>query len=223
VKRKQKPWQTWKKRLRIVEMAIILLVRHAKNPLVGKKLAGRLPGINLNAQGQAQARRLAADLAELDIKAVIASPLERAQQTAEPIARVHNLPVSIHEGLLEIDYGNWQGKSIKQLRRLKLWKEVQERPAGFGFPGGETFVEAQSRITTALVELSNSYGEKDMLVAVSHCDMIRLAVAHFLEMPLDAFQRLQINTASVTFLHLIAEKATFGPINMAQGFPKFSE
>lgn len=204
-------------------MAVFLLVRHGQNNMVGKKLAGRLPGVHLNAQGQAQARQLAAELAELPIKAVISSPLERAVQTAEPIARVHNLPVEINEGLLEMDYGKWQGRSIKQLGRLKSWREVQERPGGFGFPQGEAFVSAQSRVAETLRVLSENYAEKDIVVCVSHCDMIRLAVAYYLDMPLDTFQRLQINTASVTCLYLQDGKASFGPINAVKGLTRFSD
>jgi probable phosphomutase (TIGR03848 family) len=204
-------------------MATILLVRHGQNDMVGKKLAGRLPGVNLNDQGKAQARRLAAELASLPIKAVISSPLERAQQTAEPVARIHDLPVEINVGLEEIDYGTWQGKSIKQLRRSKLWKTVQERPSTFRFPEGETFTGAQSRIAETLQALSTAYAEKDVIVCVGHCDMIRLAVAFFLDMPLDAFQRLQISPASVTVLHLKGDQAAFGPINAPAGFPLFSD
>lgn len=199
-------------------MAIFLLVRHGQNDMVGLKLAGRLPGVHLNGKGKAQARRLAAELAELPIKAVISSPLDRARETAEPIARIHNLPIEINEGLQEIDFGTWQGKSIKQLRRRKLWKEVQEQPSGFCFPEGETFTDAQSRITDTLQALSKKYAEKDIVVCVGHSDAIRLAVAFFLGMPLDAFQRLRIDTASVTVLYLNDTHAYFGTINAAQDY-----
>jgi probable phosphomutase (TIGR03848 family) len=201
-------------------MTVFLLVRHGLNDMVGVKLAGRLPGVHLNAKGKAQARRLAAEIAGLPIKAVISSPLERAQETAEPIARIHNLPVEINEGLLEIDFGNWQGKSLKQLRRRKLWKDVQEHPSTFCFPEGETFADAQSRITGTLQALSKTFTEKDIVVCVGHSDSIRLAVAYFLGMPLDAFQRLRIDPASVTTLYLNDAKAYFGAINAGHNFPE---
>lgn len=199
-------------------MAIFLLVRHGQNDMVGVKLAGRLPGVHLNDKGTAQARQLAANLAHLPIKAIHASPLDRARETAEPIARIHNLPVEINEGLQEIDFGAWQGKSIKQLRRRKLWKEVQEHPSGFCFPDGETFTEAQSRISGTLQTLSKTYAEKDIIVCVGHSDAIRLAVAHFLGMPLDAFQRLRIDTASVTALYLNDSAIHFAAINVTHDF-----
>ena len=203
-------------------MTVFLLVRHGQNDMVGVKLAGRLPGVHLNGKGEAQARRLAAELAVLPIKAVISSPLERAQETAEPIARIHNLPVEINEGLLEIDFGTWQGKSIKQLRRRKLWKDVQDHPSAFCFPEGETFTEAQSRITGTLQAFSKTYTEKDIIVCVGHSDAIRLAVAFFLGMPLDAFQRLRIDPASVTTLYLNDGKAYFGAINAVHNFPELN-
>lgn len=199
-------------------MAIFLLVRHALNDMVGKKLAGRLPDVHLNGEGEAQARHLAAHLAGLPIKAVISSPLERAQETAVPIARVHDLSVEVHDGLVEIDFGAWQGISIKQLQRRKLWKDVQDHPSAFCFPGGETFTQAQSRIAGTLLALSEKFSEKDAVVCVSHCDMIRLAVAHFLAMPLDAFQRLRIDPVSVTELYLHDGKVAFGPINAMTRF-----
>lgn len=201
-------------------MAIFLLVRHGQNDMVGKKLAGRLPGVHLNGKGEAQARRLAAELAVVPIKAVISSPLERAQETAEPVARIQNLPVEINEGLQEINFGTWQGKSIKQLRRRKLWKDVQNRPSAFCFPEGETFTEAQSRVAETLQTLSKTYTEKDVVVCVAHSDVIRLAVAFFLGMPLDAFQRLRIDPASVTVLCLDDGKASFGSINAVFDFMK---
>ena len=197
-------------------MAIFLLVRHGQNDMVGVKLAGRLPGVHLNGKGKAQARRLAAELAVLPIKAVLSSPLERARETAEPIARIHNLPVEINEGFQEIDFGTWQGKSIKHLRRRKLWKDVQEHPSALCFPNGETFTDAQLRITGTLQALSNMYAEKDIVACVGHSDAIRLAVAFFLGMPLDAFQRLRIDTASVTTLNLNDSQAYFGAINVTQ-------
>jgi len=196
-------------------VAIILLIRHGHNDMVGEKLAGRLPDVHLNENGQAQARRLGAELASLPIKAVIASPLERAQETAQPIARVHDLPIETMPFLLEIDYGAWQGKRLKQLKKLKQWKEVQTNPAEFCFPGGERFTEAQSRVATGLISLSEKYQEKDIVVCVAHCDVIRLALAHFLGMPLNNFQRLRIAPASISVLFINGHQVHLGAINQS--------
>ena len=204
-------------------MAILFLIRHGHNDSVGKKLAGRLPDVHLNAEGQAQAQKLAEELANLDIKAVVASPLERAQETAEPIARSHDLAVETLPDLLEIDFGQWQGRSFKQLRRLKLWKKVQETPGQVRFPDGESFAEAQDRVAQALISLSQQYGEKERVVCVAHSDVIRLAVAYFLGLPLDHFQRLRIAPASISVLFLHEGKGFFGPINHSFDFPKTLE
>lgn len=205
-------------------MAIFFLVRHGHTALVGNTLAGRLAGIHLNEQGGSQARRLAAELAELPpIKAVYASPLERTQETAEPIAHLHNRPVVVNAGLIELDFGEWQGKSIKQLKRSRLWKTVQKSPDGFCFPAGESFNQAQSRIVQTLQTLSQTHTEDELVVCVSHCDPIRLALAYFLGMPLNAFQRLRIDTASVSVLTLSDGTASFGTINGLTSFSAYRE
>jgi len=199
-------------------MATFLLIRHGDNDLIGKSLAGRLPNVHLNEKGQAQAQAVAAGLAEMKITAVYASPLERAQETAEPLARMHGLPVQILPELLEIDFGEWEGKSFSQLKRSPLWEVVHGAPATFRFPGGESFVEAQARVTAGLLALSEQFGKKDLIACASHSDIIRLTVAYFLKLPLDHFQRLRIRPASLTVLHLNDGEGFFGPINQTFDF-----
>jgi probable phosphomutase (TIGR03848 family) len=183
-------------------MPIILLIRHGENNFVGKRLAGRLSGVHLNDNGIKQAEAIANALCQAPIKAIYSSPLERAVQTAQPLAALLKLEVQIHPGLIEIDFGDWQGKSLKQLARTKLWKTVQHKPSEFCFPKGETFVAAQQRVVAALEEIKSSSGEKDLVACFSHSDTIKLAVSHYLAMPLDAFQRVNIETASITGLML---------------------
>lgn len=184
-------------------MPVIILVRHGENEFVKKgKLAGRLPGVHLNNHGQEQAQAAAQMLAELlkdsPPKAIYSSPLERAVETAEPIARTFNLEVQIREGLLETNCGEWAGQSVKALSRLKVWKTVQQRPSMFTFPGGETFMGSQHRIVTELQELAGRYEEKDILICVSHADPIKLAISYFLGQPIDLFQRLMVSPASIS-------------------------
>jgi probable phosphomutase (TIGR03848 family) len=194
-------------------MAIILLIRHGENDMVGKKLAGRLPDVHLNEKGKAQAYKVAAELADLSIKAVYASPLERAVETAEPIAESHGLSVETLPELLEIDFGQWEGKRLSRLKHGRQWKIVQGSPSEFRFPDGESFVEAQARVATGLTALSEKYDAKDLVVCAAHSDVIRLAVAHFLGLPLNQFQRIRIAPASVTVLYLNGGEGFFGPIN----------
>ena len=202
-------------------MAIFLLIRHGQNDMVGEKLAGRLPGVHLNEDGKVQARRMAAEIAHLHIKAVYSSPLERARETAEPIARVHGLEVEIAPELIEIDFGDWQGKRLKRLKKDRLWKTVQSKPGDFRFPNGESFEEAQARVSEGLNALSKKHGKDDLIACVAHSDVIRLTVANFLRLSLNEFQRVRISTCSVTVIHLHQGQAYFDSINRTLDFPTF--
>jgi probable phosphoglycerate mutase len=184
-------------------MPTILLIRHAENDYIKKgRLPGRLQGVHLNEKGRAQAQALAEKLAQAPIKAVYTSPLERAVETAEPIAQVLGMEAVVRPGLIETNCGDWQGKSYKSLRRLKIWRKVQITPSLFRFPGGESFVEAQTRIVGDLEALQALHDEKDLFVCVSHGDPIKLAIAYYLGMPLDHFQRLFTAPASISTLYV---------------------
>lgn len=199
-------------------MTTILLIRHGQNNFVGKRLAGHLPNVHLNDAGRKQAQAIADFLKDAPLKAVYSSPLERALQTAAPLAAQHNLEVRVHRGLTEVNFGEWQGKTLKQLARRKLWKMVQEKPSEMRFPGGESFCEAQQRVAAAIEEIAGWHEEKDLVACFSHSDTIRLAVSHFLAMPLDAFQRVGIDTASVTTIFLHQGRVYVGNINFLPGW-----
>jgi probable phosphomutase (TIGR03848 family) len=186
-------------------MPIVLLIRHAENQYVKKgKLAGRLPGVLLNDHGLQQSQMLAENLVKMPLKAIYSSPLERALQTAEPLAKTHQLEIIKRPGLIETDYGDWEGKTLKALQRRKLWRLVQHAPTRVRFPGGESFAETQLRIVQEIQELVNKHMKKDAIACVSHADPIKLAIAYFLGMPLDLFQRLTISPASITTIHMSA-------------------
>lgn len=182
-------------------MTTLLLIRHGENNFVGKRLAGRLPGVILNEKGQKQAEGLAHALQKAPIKAIYSSPMERAQQTAAPLANGLGLEVKIEPGLDEVHIGDWQGRSLNQLKRLKAWKMVQSRPSAFTFPNGESFLEAQERAAAALRGIAGRHPD-DLVACFTHADIIRLVTAHFLDVPLDSFQRLGADTASITVIHL---------------------
>ena len=187
-------------------MPVVLLIRHGENEYVKKgRLAGRKPGVHLNDRGCAQAAALAEALKKIPLKAVYSSPLDRTIETAAPLAEVHKLKVIPREGLLEVDYGSWQDKTLKQLTRRKLWKTVQSRPSHARFPEGETFAEAQLRIVSEINTLCAQHKPKDILACVGHSDMLKLAVAYYLGLPLDFFQRLTVQPASISTLHIHPE------------------
>ena len=126
---------------------VVLLVRHGQTPTTGKLLPGRAPGLHLAEAGVQQALRAAERIAALkSVDAIYASPLERARETAAPIAAARNLKVRIDKGLLECDFGDWTGRELSDLYKLPEWTTVQRAPSTFRFPGGESFPEMQARM-----------------------------------------------------------------------------
>jgi probable phosphoglycerate mutase len=184
-------------------MPIILLIRHGENDYVKKqRLAGRKSGIHLNKKGRAQAKAVAKKLRDAPIKAVYSSPLERTMETAKPIAAALDLEVIPRAGLIETDVGDWQGKKVKRLSKLKSWRKVQLNPSRFRFPGGERIMDSQQRFVAEVEDLSARHEPMDMIICVSHADPIKLVVAHYIGLPLDLFQRLTVAPASITALHI---------------------
>ena len=181
---------------------LLLLVRHGQTPTTGKLLPGRAAGLHLADAGREQAEKVAARIAELPrIDAVYASPLERTRETAAPIGRALKQRVIAHKGLLECDFGEWTGRRLDELRRLDAWQAVQHAPSTFRFPGGESFAEMQTRMWTQLLTLAAAH-PGGTVVATSHADPIKAAVAVAAGIHLDLFQRTSISPCSVTALLL---------------------
>jgi probable phosphomutase (TIGR03848 family) len=181
----------------MTKMMGLLLIRHALNDWVGERLAGWTPGVHLNDQGRTQASDLARRLAGVPLAAIYSSPLERTVETAHPLAEAHGLAVHVREGLGEARYGHWTGRNLQDLREEELWPMVQVYPSGVRFPGGESFRELQARMVAELDAIRDAHSGQ-IVAVISHSDPIKLAVAHYAGLPLDLFQRLTINLASVT-------------------------
>ncbi|HKY83695.1 MAG TPA: histidine phosphatase family protein [Anaerolineales bacterium] len=195
-------------------MTTFLLIRHGENDWVGRRLPGWTPGLHLNRRGTAQAEALVELLRPVRLAAIYSSPLERALETARPLARAKGLAVHRSVGLAEMRVGEWQGQSLRRLSRRKLWPVIQSTPSLARFPGGESFVEAQARIVTELEALRRKHASRQAIVACfSHADMIKLAVAYFVGLPLDMFQRLAVEPASVTALHVGDRRAMLLRLN----------
>jgi probable phosphoglycerate mutase len=201
-------------------MTLLLLIRHGENDFVKtSKLAGRLPGIHLNEHGQKQAQALGEALKDVPLKAVYSSPLERAMETALPIATARKLEIFQDPDLMDTDIGNWQGKSIKVLRLAKIWSVVQNAPSRFRFPDGESFVESQARYVSALERILRKHNKpQDVVAVVFHADPIKLAVSHFLGLPLDNFQRLSADPGSLTALFVSESRANLIKLNQRPPF-----
>jgi probable phosphoglycerate mutase len=196
---------------------VLLLVRHALTATTGMVLPGRAPGLGLSDEGRRQAARAAARIAALPrVSAVYASPLERARETAAAIARARRLAVRIERDLVELDPGAWTGWKLETVRRRPEWQVVRQCPSAFRFPGGESFVEMQARMAAALARLAARHPGQ-VVVAVSHADPIKAAVAHALGMRLDLFQRLLIAPASVTAVAWRRERPLVLTVNSVDG------
>jgi broad specificity phosphatase PhoE len=182
-------------------MPLLLLIRHAENDYSKRGLlAGRLPGVHLNQRGRAQALELAESLRGAPIKALYSSPLQRALESAKPIGQVLDVEVKREPGLIEADVGEWQGRSLRRLALTKAWRLFQQSAARARHPGGESMVETQARVVSALEAICARHASGELVACVFHSDPIKLAVAHFIGLPLDHFQRLGCDTASVTLL-----------------------
>ena len=176
----------------------LLLIRHGENDWVDSgRLAGRTPDVYLNKKGRQQAAALALQLAEQPIRAVYSSPLERCIETATPTAQALKLPILVEESLIEGDFGDWQGEMLKELTNLPAWKRVQQNPSSFIFPNGESFCDMQHRAVTAIERLQHRHPDEAIAI-FSHADIIRVAMAHYLGIALDLFQRIVISTASIS-------------------------
>ncbi len=201
-------------------MARILLIRHAPTPETGSRLTGRQGGVSLGSKGEVIASETAKLLTKVRFAAVYTSPIERTLETAEIIADPHGLTPEIEEGVLEIDFGRWAGRTLKSLRQTRLWSEVQSVPSRVRFPGGESFTDAQYRAVAAVGAIGERTGNETAAI-VSHSDVIKLVISHYLGQPLDLFQRLSISPASITILHLPSKgQPTISTVNSFTEVPR---
>lgn len=189
-------------------MGTVILLRHGRTTANASGiLAGRSPGVELDDHGRAQAEAAGARLACVPLAAIITSPLVRCRQTARPVlaaqtAAGRNPETGTDQGINECDYGDWAGRALKELAREPLWRVVQSHASAAVFPGGESMRAMQTRGLEAVrrrdAELTAAHGAQVVWVAVTHGDMIKGILADAMGMHLDAFQRLQVDPASMS-------------------------
>ncbi len=180
-------------------MTTLYLIRHGTTDWTGQRIIGNLPGIHLNENGRVQARKAADYLIQFPIQFIHASPMARAMETAAPLAERLNLPVTPREFLREINFGELQGAG-DELNSSPVWLQFQTHPAEVTFPGGESVADAQQRVVTGLQNFFGTPGAPSHAACFAHCEILRLAVAFALHMPLDDFMRLTIKPGSITCL-----------------------
>ena len=201
-------------------MTELLLIRHAINDWVKTgRLAGWTPGVHLNSDGQKQAQALGEHLADAKLAGIYSSPLERTMETAEAIVTHYpTLTVQVLEGVGEVRYGTWQGAKLDNLRKEKLWETVQHTPSRAHFPNGEAIRQAQARAVDALESLVKKH-PKQRVAVVSHSDVIKLIVAHYIGAHIDLFQRIDISPASTSIIWLGMDRPFIRCVNNTSYLP----
>jgi broad specificity phosphatase PhoE len=199
-------------------MTRVLLIRHAAVELAGNIIGGRSTGIRLSECGREQARRLVMTLRSERIRSIYASPRERARETAQAIAEERRIPVEIAPELDEIDYGDWTGLSMEQLSARPHWQAFNTIRSCTRIPGGELIAEVQARVAK-LIERLHAQGRPGSVLLISHCDVIRAALAYYLSFSLDLMLRLEINPASISIVKLTAAGPSIACINYTENLP----
>lgn len=177
------------------------MVRHAVTEHTGKRLSGWMEGIALNEEGREQADQVGESLASVEFEGIYSSPIERTNETARAIASHHSLRVQTRRGLGEVEYGGWTNRPLRSLMRTKLWSTVQRFPSAARFPDGESLREVQTRALTEIEKIASEH-PKGKVCCVSHGDVIKLVLAHYLGVHIDLFQRIVIAPASVSVFSL---------------------
>jgi probable phosphomutase (TIGR03848 family) len=190
-------------------MATVILLRHGRTSAnASGTLAGRTPGVHLDDLGLEQAARAGERLAVVPLSELVSSPLERCRETSRAVSTRQpdgsGKRVRTDRRLTECDYGEWQGRPLKELARLALWKTVQSNPSAVTFPGGESLAQMQSRAVDAVrrrdAAVTAAHGAGAVWLAVSHGDVIKSVIADALGMHLDLFQRINVDPASISVI-----------------------
>jgi probable phosphoglycerate mutase len=201
-------------------MTTFLLIRHGMTDAVGSTLVGTAPGVHLNAAGRAQAEALVTRLAGVSLSAIVSSPLERARETAAPLAARFGMRVEAASGLIEVDVGEWTGASMAALGGIGEWRRFNTFRSFTRPPGGESMLGVQQRAVAVLLALREQF-PAGTIVVVSHGDVIRAVLQYALGIPMDAFHRLEISPGRISVLDLSDEAAIVRQVN-GDGLPPVS-
>jgi broad specificity phosphatase PhoE len=175
----------------------IFLVRHAAHELLGRVLTGRTPGVRLGELGRAQSQRLAGRLGREQVSALYTSPLERARETAEPIGARLGVAPEVVEGLTDVEYGEWSDQTFEALGGDPRWERWNWAKATCRPPGGESLLDVQWRAVASIERVVEAHPDKGA-VLVSHCDVIKSALAYYLGLAIDGILRFEISPASIS-------------------------
>lgn len=193
-------------------MTRFFLVRHGRKTTPDPLLVGRTPGIHLSDHGRAQALAIAGRLAPEPIAHVVASPVERAGETAQPLAEKRGLSVEVDAAFHETDFGEWTGRTVDELAPQSQWRHYNQFRSGTRAPGGETMLEMQQRFVAGMLALRDRFPGKAVAV-FSHGDPIRAAITYFAGAPVDFWSRFEIGVGSISVVDLGEEHVQIERLN----------
>lgn len=197
-------------------MTTVLLVRHGMTDAVGHRIVGWTPGVGLNTLGVEQVAKLGTELASIELDAIHSSPLDRAMLTAEAISAHQRCGITQREGLGEVRFGEWTGKTLEELEGDERWRRWNAIRTTGRAPGGETMLEVQRRMFDELSHARERFPEGTVAL-VSHADAIRSLLVYLLGMSMDVFPRLRVDPASVSIVRMTDWSLEVGGINLHSG------
>ncbi len=194
-------------------MTTLHLIRHGSYDQLGQVLTGCSGAYALNEQGRAEAVSLARTLSDVGLVAVFTSPLQRARETASPIAARAELEVMIDPDLSEIEFGDWTGAAFADLHHRPEWQVFNRFRSSRAPPGGESMLAVQQRAVSAMMRICARWPDGNVAV-ISHADVIKAILAHFLGVPLDLFQRIEVAPASRSIIRIFPADVRIDAINL---------
>lgn len=179
----------------------MFLLRHASHDRVDHVLCGRMPGVTLGEAGRREADRLAAEMARAGLAALHTSPLERCRQTAAPVGCRTGLEPVVVDAITEIDFGDWTGQRFDALQSDPAWQAWNAGRDRAVAPQGEAMAAVQRRAVGHVEHMAASH-PGETLALVSHGDVIKAVLSHYLGLPLQAYWRFEVSPASISELAL---------------------
>jgi len=193
-------------------MALVILVRHGQtDENVSGKISGQGP-VALNTRGREQAQLAAEVLTTLGITHLFCSPVLRARQTAEILAQQLRLAITEMPDLREVGYGDWEGRFFHEIRQSPIAHQVFNDPVNAIFPNGESLPEVQQR-GVQVIETVRHQLPQGVLALVSHGDVIRTVLAHYLGMPFNEYRRINIDPGALSVLELFNDWVRVKTVN----------
>jgi alpha-ribazole phosphatase len=182
-------------------MVTVILVRHGETAWNRREVFRGRADVELNQRGRAQAQAVAASLKKREVAAVYSSPLRRAIETAQAIARPHNIPVRVEQGFIDFDYGSWQGMQHDEVRRRypKLYQDWIERPHTVRIEGGESLRMVRRRAMNALRNLAEQHPEETVVI-VAHRVVNKVILCAVLGLDNSHFWRVRQDTCALNIL-----------------------